>query len=170
MKLISPISPPQLGHASGNSSPTRASSFAQAIRDVSWWQGFLEQGDTPAAAEWLASKIVQLRIFPDDTGKMNHDVRAINGRLLVVSQFTLLGDARRGNRPRFVQAAHPEEAVPLYETFLQELEARTGQPPERGVFAADMQVSLVNDGPVTILLDSRGQMSPSPAACVAAHS
>jgi D-tyrosyl-tRNA(Tyr) deacylase len=124
----------------------------------------VEQGDTPAAAEWLASKIVQLRIFPDDTGKMNHDIRAIDGRLLVVSQFTLLGDARRGNRPSFVQAARPDEAVPLYETFLQELEARMGQPPERGVFAADMQVSLVNDGPVTILLDSRGQMSPSPAA------
>lgn len=115
----------------------------------------VEQGDTPADAEWLAGKVVQLRIFPDDTGKMNQDVRAVAGGLLVVSQFTLLGDARKGNRPSFVQAARPEEAVPLYELFLSQLEDRTGQPPQRGVFAADMQVSLVNDGPVTILLDSR---------------
>ena len=115
----------------------------------------VEQGDTPADAEWLAGKVVQLRIFPDDTGKMNQDVRAVAGGLLVVSQFTLLGDARKGNRPSFVQAARPEEAVPLYELFLSQLEDRTAQPPQRGVFAADMQVSLVNDGPVTILLDSR---------------
>jgi len=115
----------------------------------------VEQGDTPADVEWLAGKVVQLRIFPDDTGKMNRDVRAVDGNLLVVSQFTLLGDARKGNRPSFVQAARPEEAVPLYESFLQLLAARTGRPPEQGVFAADMQVSLVNDGPVTILLDSR---------------
>jgi len=113
------------------------------------------QGDTPADAEWLADKTVQLRIFPDDAGKMNRDVRAIAGGLLVVSQFTLLGDARRGNRPSFMQAARPEEAVPLYEQFLRLLDTRTGKPPQRGVFAADMQVSLVNDGPVTILLDSR---------------
>ena len=115
----------------------------------------VEQGDTPADAEWLAGKVVQLRIFPDDTGKMNQDVRNVAGGLLVVSQFTLLGDARKGNRPSFIQAARPEEAVPLYELFLSQLEDRTGQPPQRGVFAADMQVSLVNDGPVTILLDSR---------------
>ena len=115
----------------------------------------VEQGDTPADAQWLAGKVVQLRIFPDDTGKMNQDVRAVAGGLLVVSQFTLLGDARKGNRPSFIQAARPEEAVPLYELFLSQLEDRTGQPPQRGVFAADMQVSLVNDGPVTILLDSR---------------
>ena len=115
----------------------------------------VEQGDTPADAQWLAGKVVQLRIFPDDTGKMNQDVRDVAGGLLVVSQFTLLGDARKGNRPSFVQAARPEEAVPLYELFLSQLEDRTGQPPQRGVFAADMQVSLVNDGPVTILLDSR---------------
>lgn len=115
----------------------------------------VEQGDTPADAAWLAAKIVRLRIFPDDAGKMNRDIRDIGGGLLVVSQFTLLGDARKGNRPSFVQAARPEEAVPLYEQFLNLLETQTGRPPERGVFAADMQVSLVNDGPVTILLDSR---------------
>lgn len=115
----------------------------------------VEQGDTPADAAWLAAKIVRLRIFPDDAGKMNRDIRDIGGGLLVVSQFTLLGDARKGNRPSFVQAARPEEAVPLYEQFLNLLETQTGRPPEQGVFAADMQVSLVNDGPVTILLDSR---------------
>lgn len=115
----------------------------------------VETGDTAADAEWLANKIVQLRIFSDDDGKMNEDIRAIDGHLLVVSQFTLLGDAHRGNRPSFVQAARPEEAMPLYETLLQQLESRTGKPPERGVFAADMQVSLINDGPVTILLNSR---------------
>ncbi len=115
----------------------------------------VEQGDTPADAEWLAGKVVQLRIFPDDAGKMNRDVRAVDGNLLVVSQFTLLGDARKGNRPSFVQAARPEEAVPLYELFLNQLESHTGRRPQQGVFAADMQVSLINDGPVTILLDSR---------------
>jgi D-tyrosyl-tRNA(Tyr) deacylase len=115
----------------------------------------VELGDMLADAEWLANKTVQLRIFPDDAGKMNLDVRASNGSLLVVSQFTLLGDARKGNRPSFVQAARPEEAVPLYELFLNQLESHTGRRPQQGVFAADMQVSLINDGPVTILLDSR---------------
>ena len=112
-------------------------------------------GDTVTDVEWLASKTVQLRIFPDADGKMNWDVRAIAGDLLVVSQFTLLGDARKGNRPSFMQAARPDEAIPLYEAFLQAIDVRTGRPPQRGVFAADMQVSLINDGPVTILLDSR---------------
>ncbi len=112
-------------------------------------------GDTVTDVEWLASKTVQLRIFPDANGKMNRDVRAIAGDLLVVSQFTLLGDARKGNRPSFMQAARPDEAIPLYEAFLQAIDVRTGRPPQRGVFAADMQVSLINDGPVTILLDSR---------------
>ena len=115
----------------------------------------VEVGDTAADVEWLAGKTVQLRIFPDADCKMNRDVRAIAGDLLVVSQFTLLGDARRGNRPSFMQAARPDEAIPLYEAFLQALDVRTGRPPQRGVFAADMQVSLINDGPVTILLNSR---------------
>ena len=115
----------------------------------------VEVGDTAADVEWLAGKTVQLRIFPDADGKMNRDVRAIAGDLLVVSQFTLLGDARKGNRPSFMQAARPDEAIPLYESFLQALDVRTGRPPQRGVFAANMKVSLINDGPVTILLDSR---------------
>jgi D-tyrosyl-tRNA(Tyr) deacylase len=112
-------------------------------------------GDVAADVEWLAGKVVQLRIFADDRGRMNLDIRESGGELLVVSQFTLLADVRRGNRPSFAPAARPEDAVPCYERFLEQLEVHLGRPPARGVFAADMQVSLQNDGPVTILLDSR---------------
>jgi len=115
----------------------------------------VEAGDTSAEGEWLATKIVQLRIFPDDAGRMNRSVVEAGGGLLVISQFTLLADTAKGNRPSFIRAARPEEAVPLYERFLADLERLTGRRPERGVFAADMQVSLVNDGPVTIAIDSR---------------
>lgn len=115
----------------------------------------VEAGDTPADAEWLAGKIARLRICADAGGLMNLDVRAIDGDVLVVSQFTLLADARKGNRPSFVQAAAPAEAVLLYEAFIAALEPLVGRPVPRGVFGADMQVALVNDGPVTIPLDSR---------------
>lgn len=115
----------------------------------------VETGDTPADAAWLAGKIARLRIFGAADGRMNLDVRTIGGEALVVSQFTLLADARKGNRPSFVQAAPPTEAVPLYEAFVAALEPLVGRPVPRGVFGADMQVALVNDGPVTIPLDSR---------------
>jgi D-tyrosyl-tRNA(Tyr) deacylase len=115
----------------------------------------VEQGDGRSDAEWLAAKIAGLRIFADAEGTMNRSVTEIGAELLVVSQFTLLADTRRGNRPSFVRAAHPEEAVPLYEYLLSALETATGRPPQRGVFAADMQVALVNDGPVTIVIDTR---------------
>jgi D-tyrosyl-tRNA(Tyr) deacylase len=115
----------------------------------------VEQGDTPADAEWLAAKISQMRIFADDEGRMNRSVQEIGGDTLVVSQFTLHASTRKGNRPSFLRAASPEEAVPLYELFLAALESQVGRPPARGVFAADMQVSLVNDGPVTVIIDSR---------------
>lgn len=114
----------------------------------------VETGDQPADAEWLATKVAQLRVFPDDFGKMNCSVVEAGGGVLVVSQFTLLAETARGNRPSFVRAARPEEAVPLYERFLAALEPLVGRP-ERGVFAADMRVALVNDGPVTITIDSR---------------
>ncbi len=114
----------------------------------------VEAGDQPADAEWLAGKVAQLRIFPDDEGKMNRSVGEVGGRVLVVSQFTLVAETARGNRPSFVRAARPEEAIPLYERFLALLEPLVGRP-ERGVFAADMQVALVNNGPVTITIDSR---------------
>jgi D-tyrosyl-tRNA(Tyr) deacylase len=117
----------------------------------------VETGDTPADAAWLAAKLAALRIFPDEAGKMNKSVREVGGKTLVVSQFTLHAATVKGNRPGFPRAAKPDEAIPLYETFLADLERETGHRPERGVFAADMQVSLVNDGPVTILIDSRAR-------------
>jgi len=115
----------------------------------------VEEGDASADADWSAEKTARMRIFADDAGKMNRSVVDIDGGLLVVSQFTLHASTQKGNRPSFLRAARPEEAVPLYERFLAELERQAGRPVARGVFAADMEVSLVNDGPVTILLDSR---------------
>ncbi|MFM1905039.1 MAG: hypothetical protein RLZZ440_2939 [Planctomycetota bacterium] len=117
----------------------------------------IETGDGPADAAWLAGKIAALRIFPDEAGKMNRSVCEIGGGLLVVSQFTLHAATARSNRPGFTRAAKPEVAIPLYEAFLADLERETRRRPERGVFGADMQVSLVNDGPVTILIDSRAR-------------
>ncbi|RLS33652.1 MAG: D-tyrosyl-tRNA(Tyr) deacylase [Planctomycetota bacterium] len=115
----------------------------------------VEVGDGAADADWLAEKIARMRIFADSEGKMNRSVVDIDGELLAVSQFTLQASTQKGNRPGFVRAARPEEAVPLYERFVAELARGAARPVARGVFAADMQVSLVNDGPVTILIDSR---------------
>ena len=111
--------------------------------------------DTKRDADYLSAKIVGLRIFNDAEGKMNRDVQDIQGGVLVVSQFTLYGDTRKGRRPSFVEAAPPEQAERLYEYFL-EATARHGVPVAHGVFGAHMQVHLVNDGPVTLLLDSPG--------------
>lgn len=109
--------------------------------------------DTPADADYLAEKIAGLRIFPDQQGKMNRSVQDSGGAVLVVSQFTLYGDTRKGRRPSFDRAAPPEQARALYEYFLQALRAR-GVTVETGVFQAMMQVHLINDGPVTILCES----------------
>lgn len=114
----------------------------------------IEQGDTPDDARYLADKTIQLRIFDDAEGKMNVALPEVGGALLVVSQFTLLGDCRKGRRPSFVQAAAPESAQPLYETFVAAAGAQ-GVPVATGVFRAMMELTLVNDGPVTLLLDSR---------------
>jgi D-tyrosyl-tRNA(Tyr) deacylase len=114
------------------------------------------QGDTSQEAKFLAEKTAGLRIFEDDAGKMNRSVEEIGGSLLVVSQFTLLGDCRKGRRPGFTGAAPPELADQLYEEFVAALRSR-GVNVATGVFRADMQVALVNDGPVTMLLDSRKQ-------------
>lgn len=111
-------------------------------------------GDTPADAAYLAEKVAGLRIFENDDGKMSRSVGEINGELLVISQFTLYGDLRRGKRPSFDAAAPPELANELYEKFIEDLRARN-LPCQTGKFRAAMQVELVNDGPVTILLDSR---------------
>lgn len=115
----------------------------------------VEAGDAAADAEWLAEKIARMRIFADDEGRMNRSVVDIDGGILVVSQFTLHASTARGNRPGFTRAARPEEAIPLYERFLGTLEREAARSVARGVFGADMRVRLVNDGPVTILVDSR---------------
>ena len=115
----------------------------------------IEAGDTTDDAQWLIGKIVQMRIFSDAEGKMNLGVKDVGGDVLVVSQFTLHAATKKGNRPSFIRAARPELAVPLYEQFLTLLEGEMGRPVPRGVFAADMKVALVNDGPVTILIDSK---------------
>jgi D-tyrosyl-tRNA(Tyr) deacylase len=112
------------------------------------------RGDTVDQASWLADKIASLRIFQDAEGKMNLDVTDLGGGVLVVSQFTLFGDCRKGRRPSFLEAAAPEIAVPLYEAFLDALRARGLQTAE-GRFGAMMQVELVNDGPVTLIVDSK---------------
>jgi D-tyrosyl-tRNA(Tyr) deacylase len=109
-------------------------------------------GDTLAEVAWLAEKVVGLRLFSDAEGKMNLDLAAVGGAVLVVSQFTLYGDASKGRRPSFIGAARPEEAIPLYEAFLAAL-AATGLTVACGEFGAEMQVALVNDGPVTLLLE-----------------
>jgi D-tyrosyl-tRNA(Tyr) deacylase len=113
--------------------------------------GFKE-GDSEEALAWMADKVAGLRIFPDDEGKMNRSLEEADGGLLVVSQFTLYGDARKGRRPSFVDAARPETAIPLYERFLELLRA-TGRPVRTGEFGAMMEVELVNDGPVTLVLE-----------------
>ena len=116
----------------------------------------VENGDTVDDAKYLASKIAKLRIFEDEAGKMNLSVSDVKGQVLLVSQFTLLGDARGQNRPGFIKAMEPEGANELYLTCCKYVEA-LGLPVSRGVFRAHMQVSLINDGPVTILLDSKKQ-------------
>ncbi len=113
------------------------------------------QGDTTEEAEWLAAKIARMRIFADEESTMNRSVVDAGGEALVVSQFTLQASTRRGNRPSFTAAARPEEAMPLYETFVERLGTEIGRKVPTGRFGADMQVSLVNDGPVTIVIDSR---------------
>ena len=109
-------------------------------------------GDGDDVIEWMAEKVAGLRVFPDDADRMNRDVREVDGSVLVVSQFTLYGDARKGRRPSFVDAAQPEQAEPLYERFASALRTR-GLPVEMGAFGKRMAVTLVNDGPVTMLLE-----------------
>ena len=117
----------------------------------------IENGDAAEDAQWLAGKIVGMRIFADADDKMNLNVKDIAGGLLVVSQFTLHGASKKGTRPSFIRAARPEQAIPLYEQFLAFLETELGSSVQRGVFGADMKVALINDGPVTILMDSKAR-------------
>jgi D-tyrosyl-tRNA(Tyr) deacylase len=115
------------------------------------------ESDTLKEASWLASKVVNMRIFNDAEGKMNLSLLDVGGDALAVSQFTLYADARKGNRPSYTQAARPELAKPLYEAFVADLEKLLGKPVPTGVFGADMKVSLVNDGPVTIILETQAE-------------
>jgi D-tyrosyl-tRNA(Tyr) deacylase len=114
----------------------------------------IEENDEKEDAEWLSKKILDLRIFSDEEGKMNRSVKDINGEILCVSQFTLIADYKKGNRPSFIKAAKPEKAVPLFEYF-KGLIKSSGLKTESGIFGADMKVSLLNDGPVTIVMDSK---------------
>ena len=117
----------------------------------------IEEADNEEDIEWLCGKIVRLRVFDDEEGVMNRSVTDIDGDILVVSQFTLHASTKKGNRPSYIRAAKPETAIPLYEKFLLKLGADLGKPVSSGVFGAMMKVSLVNDGPVTIFIDSRNK-------------
>jgi D-tyrosyl-tRNA(Tyr) deacylase len=115
----------------------------------------VEAADTAEDIEWLSGKIVRLRIFPDDNGVMNRSVLEASGEILLVSQFTLFASTKKGNRPSYLRSAHPELAVPLYEQFIARLTHDFGRTLQTGEFGADMQISLINDGPVTIIMDSK---------------
>ena len=117
----------------------------------------VEDTDTPEDIEWLSGKIVRLRVFNDAAGVMNLGVTEVQGGILVVSQFTLFASTRKGNRPSWIRAARPETAITLYEAFMTRLHADFGGPVAAGEFGADMQVALVNDGPVTIWIDSKNR-------------
>lgn len=114
----------------------------------------VQQGDTPEDVEWLASKTVNMRIFPDENGVMNRSLIDVGGEALAVSQFTLTASTKKGNRPSYIKAAGHELAVPLYEKYCDRLSELTGKETKRGIFGADMKVALINDGPVTIIIDS----------------
>ena len=115
----------------------------------------IEDGDTAEDIEWLSGKIVNLRVFNDDNGVMNVSVKDINGDILAVSQFTLHASTKKGNRPSYIKASKPEFAIPMYEKFIQQLSIDLGKTVGTGVFGADMKVELLNDGPVTIVIDTK---------------
>lgn len=114
--------------------------------------------DTQEDIEWLAKKIIGLRVFSDEEGKMNLDLQSVDGDILLVSQFTLHASTKKGNRPSFIEAAKPDIAIPLYEKMIAFLEKQTGKPIQSGKFGADMKVALTNDGPVTIIIDSKNRI------------
>ena len=115
----------------------------------------VREGDEPADMQWLAAKAANMRIFDDENGVMNRSVMDVDGEILAVSQFTLNASTKKGNRPSYIHAAGHDVAIPLYESFCAELESITGRPVKRGQFGADMKVELINDGPVTIIVDSK---------------
>ena len=117
----------------------------------------VDESDENSDADWLVKKIIDVRVFSDDEGKMNHSVKDINGEILCISQFTLISDYKKGNRPSYIKAARPEKAIPLFEYFKDEMK-KSGLKTESGIFGADMKVSLINDGPVTLVFDSKTKL------------
>jgi len=118
----------------------------------------IEASDTDEDIAWLGGKIVRMRLFPDEAGVMNLSLRDIEGDLMVVSQFTLHASTKKGNRPSYVKAADPATAIPIYEKFISQIEADLGKPIQTGEFGAMMDVQLINDGPVTIVIDSKNKI------------
>lgn len=117
----------------------------------------VEDADVPEDIEWLSGKIARLRIFNDEQGVMNRSVQEAGGDVLVVSQFTLFASTKKGNRPSWIRAAKPETAIPIYEVFVRRLSAELGRPVRTGEFGADMKVTLVNDGPATVWIDTKAR-------------
>ncbi len=117
----------------------------------------IEDGDNQEDIDWLTSKIANIRIFNDENDVMNLSVQDVNGDVIVVSQFTLHASTKKGNRPSYIKASKPEIAIPLYENFVQQLEKQINKKVQTGIFGADMKVSLLNDGPVTIIIDSKNK-------------
>lgn len=117
----------------------------------------IEDADAQEDIDWLSAKIVKLRIFGDEDGLMNKSIEEINGDIVVVSQFTLHAATKKGNRPSYIRAARPEVAIPLYEAFVKQMEKDLGKKVQTGEFGADMKVALINDGPVTIIIDTKNK-------------
>ncbi|MES2454069.1 MAG: D-aminoacyl-tRNA deacylase [Bacteroidota bacterium] len=117
----------------------------------------IEPADTGEDLQWLAQKIIGMRIFGDEHGQMNKALADVDGDILLISQFTLFASTKKGNRPGFTRAARPEQAIPLYESMIKQLSALSGKQIQTGIFGADMKISLLNDGPVTILIDSKNK-------------
>jgi D-aminoacyl-tRNA deacylase len=117
----------------------------------------IEDSDNQEDIIWLTSKIINLRVFADENNVMNLSVKDVNGEIIVVSQFTLHASTKKGNRPSYIKASKPEIAIPLYESFVKQIETELGKKVQTGIFEADMQVALVNDGPVTIIIDSKNK-------------
>lgn len=118
----------------------------------------IENADTEEDIQWLSNKITNLRIFSDENQVMNKSVKDRDGEILVVSQFTLHASTKKGNRPSYIQAAKPERSIPLYEAFLKQIQMDLGKPIQSGTFGADMKIALINDGPVTILIDTKNKV------------
>ena len=142
---------------------TEASVTIESIKKARINQGYLillgiENEDTTADIQWLCSKIANLRIFNDENGKMNLSIKEIDGEVLLISQFTLFASIKKGNRPSFIKSAKPIIAIPLYNQFINQLEIELEKPISSGIFGSDMKISLINDGPVTIAIDSKNRV------------